>query len=117
MKKTEIEGLRLSSQMPEISTHWNLYVLFSIVFSTGYHSLGDQLCIFSPRQSDSIGNKLHSELEKTNKKQEKANTVLLAMQTIKTGVIPEKFQVHPKGGAVDVTVGAEPGTIFLEKRR
>ena len=93
----------------------SLVILFFIVFSTEYHSLWDQLCFF-PRQSDSVGNKLHTELEKMNKKQEKANTVVLALQTIKTGVIPEKFQVHPKGGAVDVMDGAEPGTIFLEKR-
>ena len=86
------------------------FPLDTAVWETSY-------AFFYLRQSDSVGNKLHSELEKTNKKQEKANTVVLALQTIKTGVIPEKFQVHPKGGAVDLTDGAEPGTIFLEKRR
>ncbi|KAI0243233.1 hypothetical protein LSAT2_022049 [Lamellibrachia satsuma] len=52
-------------------------------------------------EADPTGKKLYQELEKTNKNHDNATGVVTALEMIKTGSIPEKFQVKPPGVTVE----------------
>ena len=59
-----------------------------------------------------MGHKLHLALEKANKKYDEATAVVIALEMIKTGSIPEKLRAKTPDVAVaeETALQAAPGT-------